>query len=59
MDGRSWFDYWLTWRTVVKFTYEAIKTTNNSGINADVLQVLCKSINSMHPHPATQLDKLF
>ncbi|MDE3212184.1 MAG: hypothetical protein KGM98_03040 [Bacteroidota bacterium] len=26
-------NYWLTWRTVIKFSYEAIKTTNTSDLN--------------------------
>ena len=48
-------DYWLTWRTVVKFTYEAIKTTNNSLINLDVPQGLVNQSNSMYLQFAIQL----
>ena len=48
-------DYWLTWRTVVKFTYESIKTTNNSGINSDVPPGFVSQSNSMYLQFAIQL----
>src|SRR5665647_2019671 len=48
-------DYWLTWRTVVKFTYEAIKTSNNSIQNPDVPQGLVNQSNSMYLQFAIQL----
>ena len=48
-------DYWLTWRTVVKFTYEAIKTTNNSTINTKVPLGSVNQSNSMYLQFAIQL----
>jgi hypothetical protein len=48
-------DYWLSWRTVVKFTYEAIKTTNNSVINTDVPAGFVNQFNSMYLQFAIQL----
>ena len=48
-------DYWLSWRTVVKFTYEEIKTTNNSVINSDVPPGFVSQSNSMYLQFAIQL----
>ena len=48
-------DYWLSWRTVVKFTYEAIKTINNSSINKDVPPGFVSQSNSMYLQFAIQL----
>ena len=48
-------DYWLTWRTVVKFTYEAIKTTNNSAINTNLPLGSVNQSNSMYLQFAIQL----
>lgn len=48
-------DYWLSWRTVVKFTYEAIKTTNNSSINSDVPPGFVSQSNSMYLQFSIQL----
>lgn len=48
-------DYWLSWRTVLKFTYEAIKTINNSRINIDVPVGFVNQSNSMYLQFAIQL----
>ena len=48
-------DYWLSWRTVLKFTYEAIKTINNSLINIDVPVGFVSKSNSMYLQFAIQL----
>jgi hypothetical protein len=48
-------DYWLSWRTVVKFTYEALKTTSNSNINPDIPHGFLSQSNSMYLQFAIQL----
>jgi len=48
-------DYWLSWRTVAKFTYEAIKTSSNSSINTDVPPGFVGKSNSMYLQFAIQL----
>ena len=48
-------DYWITWRTVVKFTYEAIKSTNTSAINLGGTPGAIKQSNSMYLQTSIQL----
>ncbi len=48
-------DYWITWRTVVKFTYEAIKSTNTSAINLGGKPGAINQSNSMYLQTSIQL----
>jgi hypothetical protein len=48
-------DYWLTWRSVVKFTYEAIKSTNTTDKNLGGETGSIRQSNSMYLQFAIQL----
>lgn len=48
-------DYWITWRTVVKFTYESIKSTNTSSINLGGSPGAINQSNSMYLQTSIQL----
>ena len=48
-------DYWITWRTVVKFTYEAIKGTNTSSATLGGTNGAVTQSNSMYLQFSIQL----
>ena len=48
-------DYWLNWRTVLKFTYEAIKGTNTTDSKLGGLPGLITKSNSMYLQFSVQL----
>ncbi len=48
-------NYWLNWRTVVRFTYEAIKATNTTNINTGGTPGTITQSNSMYLQFSIQL----